>query len=51
VDLLHEARRRVRLHQGKQGGGQIWNKMAYYYRVVATLIDATAGADTAPDPA
>jgi len=37
VDLLHTARQRVRLYQGKQGQGQLANKMAYYFVVLRDL--------------
>ncbi len=37
VDLLHAARQRVRLYQGKQGLGTNDNKMAYFFRVVTDL--------------
>ena len=37
VTLLHEARQRVRTYQGKQGTGQITNKMGYYFAVLADL--------------
>jgi hypothetical protein len=37
VALLHEARRLVRVYQGKQGPGGIQNRMAYFFRVLADL--------------
>jgi len=42
--LLHEARRVVRTYQGKQGTGQIGNKMAYYFAVLADLSNAPPSA-------
>jgi hypothetical protein len=39
VGLLYEARRRTRQYQGRQGLGTIDNKMAYFFRVVASLIE------------
>lgn len=42
VALLHEARRRTRLYQGKQGTGGITNKMGYYFAVVADLAGGPA---------
>jgi hypothetical protein len=38
VEHLHEARRRVRYYQGAQGPGSIANKMAYFFRVLESLI-------------
>lgn len=40
VAHLHEARRRVRTYQGKQGQGTITNKMAYYFRCLAEGVGA-----------
>ncbi len=40
VETLHEARRRVRTYQGKQGSGTINNRMGYFFRVVADLTAA-----------
>ena len=37
VAALHEARRRVRTYQGKQGSGTIHNRMGYFFRVVTDL--------------
>ena len=37
VEVLHEARRRVRSYQGKQGTGTIHNRMGYFFRVVTDL--------------
>ncbi|MDQ2806896.1 MAG: hypothetical protein M3Z04_08260, partial [Chloroflexota bacterium] len=37
VEALHEARRRVRTYQGKQGSGTIYNRMGYFFRVVTDL--------------
>ena len=37
VDQLHTARQRVRTYQGKQGQGQLNNKMAYYFVVLRDL--------------
>ena len=38
VGHLHEARRRVRYYQGAQGAGSIANKMAYFFRVLESLV-------------
>jgi len=50
VEILHEARRRERLYQGKQGTGQITNKMAYYFRVVSRLCAAPDERSDGDDP-
>jgi hypothetical protein len=37
VETLHEARKRTRAGQGKQGLAGITNKMGYYFAIVSQL--------------
>jgi hypothetical protein len=39
VNLLHEARRRTRQYQGRQGVGVIENKMAYFFQILRSLVE------------
>jgi hypothetical protein len=50
VDKLYEARAVLREYQGKQGLGRIDNKMAYWFRILESLIGMSAPQNPEPYP-
>ena len=50
VLTLHEARRTVRLYQGRQGFATIANRMAYFFRVAEDRLRGENGASGADAP-